>query len=91
MITHPSLEVNPRLVPAVRHALPTFEGNEMFAFLRDGKASAEQSQLDVLVSRSFDRLDSHPYRALGLVPARSGSRSRSRPIPSCTEAGSTRS
>ena len=72
VITHPSLEVSPRLLPAVRHALPTFEGNEMFAFLRDGKASAEQSRLDVLVSRSFDRLDSHPYRALGLVPARSG-------------------
>ncbi len=72
VISHPSLEVSPRLVPAVRHALPTFEGNEMFAFLRDGKATAEQSQLDVLTSRSFDRLDSHPYRALGLVPARGG-------------------
>jgi membrane associated rhomboid family serine protease len=72
VIRHPALEVNPRLVPAVRHALPTFEGNEMFAFLRDGKASEEQSQLDVLVSRSFERLDSHPYRMLGLVPARSG-------------------
>ena len=70
VITHPSLKVNPRLVPAVRHALPTFEGNEMFAFLRDGKASVEQSKLDVLVSRAFDRLDAHPYRALGLVPAR---------------------
>jgi membrane associated rhomboid family serine protease len=57
VITHPSLEVSPRLMPAVRHALPTFEGNEMFAFRRDGEASAEQSQLDVLVSRSFDRLN----------------------------------
>jgi membrane associated rhomboid family serine protease len=72
VITHPALEVSPRLMPAVRHALPTFEGNEMFAFLRDGEASAEQSQLNVLTSRSFDRLDSHPYRALGLVPARGG-------------------
>ena len=72
VISHPALEVSPRLVPAVRHALPTFEGNEMFAFLRDGKATAEQSRLDVLTSRSFDRLDSHPYRALGLVPARGG-------------------
>ena len=71
VIRHPSLEVNPRLVPAVRHALPSFEGNEMFAFLRGGEASAEQSRLDVLVSRSFDRLDAHPYRALGLVPAHS--------------------
>ena len=70
VIRHPSLEVNPRLIPAVRHALPTFEGNEMFAFLRDGKASADQTQLDVMVSRAFDSLDSHPYRALGLVPAR---------------------
>jgi membrane associated rhomboid family serine protease len=70
VISHPSLEVSPRLVPAVRHALPTFEGNEMFAFLRDGKPSADQTQLDVLTSRSFDKLDSHPYRALGLVPAR---------------------
>jgi membrane associated rhomboid family serine protease len=72
VISHPSLEVSPRLVPAVRHALPTFEGNEMFAFLRDGKTTAEQSTLDVLTSRSFDRLDSHPYRALGLVPAQGG-------------------
>ncbi len=72
VISHPSLEVSPRLVPAVRHALPTFEGNEMFAFLRDGKATAEQSHLDVLTSRSFDLLDSHPYRALGLVPAQGG-------------------
>ncbi len=69
VITHPALQVNPRLVPAVRHALPTFEGNEMFAFLRDREASAEQSELDQLVSRAFERLDSHPYRALGLVPA----------------------
>ncbi len=69
VIQHPSLEVNPRLIPAVRHALPTFEGNEMFAFLRKGETSAEQSRLDSLVSRSFDRLDAHPYRALGLVPA----------------------
>ena len=69
VIRHPSLEVSPRLVPAVRHALPSFEGNEMFAFLRNGEASAEQSRLDALVSRSFDRLDAHPYRALGLVPA----------------------
>jgi membrane associated rhomboid family serine protease len=68
VITHPSLEVHPRLLPAVRHALPTFEGNEMFAFLRGKKTSAEQSQLDALVSRAFDRLDGHPYRALGLVP-----------------------
>ena len=72
VISHPALEVSPRLVPAVRHALPTFEGNEMFAFLRDGKASAEQTKLDVLTTRSFDKLDSHPYRALGLVPSRGG-------------------
>ena len=72
VITHPSLEVSPRLIPAVRHALPTFEGNEMFAFLRDRETTAEQSQLDVLTSRSFQRLDSHPYRALGLVPSRGG-------------------
>jgi membrane associated rhomboid family serine protease len=72
VISHPSLEVSPRLVPAVRHALPTFEGNEMFAFLRDGKTTADQSQLDVLTSRSFGLLDSHPYRALGLVPAKGG-------------------
>ena len=69
VIRYPALEVNPRLVPAVRYAMPTFEGNEMFAFLRDREASVEQSQLDALVSRAFDRLDSHPYRALGLVPA----------------------
>ena len=41
----------------------------MFAFLRDGEASAEQSELDQLVSRAFGRLDAHPYRALGLVPS----------------------
>jgi membrane associated rhomboid family serine protease len=70
VIRHPSLEVSPRLVPAVRHALPSFEGNEMFSFLRDGKASEEQTKLDVLTQRSFDKLDSHPYRALGLVPSR---------------------
>src|SRR5262245_17916714 len=70
VIRHPSLEVSPRLVPAVRAALPTFEGNEMFAFLRDKKASEEQTKLDVLTQRSFDKLDSHPYRALGMVPSR---------------------
>jgi membrane associated rhomboid family serine protease len=45
----------------------------MFAFLRDGEASAEQSELDQLVSRAFGRLDAHPYRALGLVPAQGAS------------------
>jgi membrane associated rhomboid family serine protease len=69
VIRHPSLEVNPRLIPAVRHALPSFEGNEMFSFLRGKRVSVEQSELDALVAQAFDRLDAHPSRALGLVPA----------------------
>jgi membrane associated rhomboid family serine protease len=69
VITHPALEVNPRLIPAVQYALPSFEGNEMFAFLRDGEETADQSELDTLAFRALETLDGHPYRVLGLVPA----------------------
>jgi membrane associated rhomboid family serine protease len=69
-IANPVVQLPLRLVPAVRAALPTFDSNETFAFLRSGgKGEARQREFDLLVARAFETLDSHPHRQLGVVPA----------------------
>ncbi len=67
-IENPVVKVPPRLLPAVRAVMPSFESNEMFAFLRDAESGGEQAEFDVLVAGAFDALDSHPHRVLGVVP-----------------------
>jgi membrane associated rhomboid family serine protease len=73
VIHNPVVEVDARLVPAVRAVMPSFESNEMFAFLRkkrpEGDGATPQERFDVLAASAFDALESHPYRVLGVVPA----------------------
>jgi membrane associated rhomboid family serine protease len=72
-IRNPVVEVDPRLIPAVQAVMPSFESNEMFAFLRKKRAPSDgttpQERFDILAARAFDALDHHPYRVLGVVPA----------------------
>ncbi|MDJ0850124.1 MAG: rhomboid family intramembrane serine protease [Myxococcota bacterium] len=68
-IQNPVVEVPPRLVPAVRAVMPSFDSNEMFAFLRDADNAGTQAEFDVLVAAAFETLDAHPHRVLGVVPA----------------------
>ena len=73
-IQNPMVEIDPRLLPAIRAVMPTFESNETFAFLKEGKGrkmgATRQEELDALERVALARLDSHPYRSLALVPAR---------------------
>ncbi len=73
VIHNPAVEVDTRLLPAVRAVMPSFESNEMFAFLRkkrpEGSGPTLQERSDVFAAGAFDALDSHPYRVLGVVPA----------------------
>jgi membrane associated rhomboid family serine protease len=69
-IRNPAVQIPPRLLPAVRAVLPDFDSNETFAFLKkSGAESARQKEFEAVVTRAFDRLDSHPFRTLGVVPA----------------------
>ena len=73
-INNPMVQIDPRLLPVIRGVLPDFESNELFDFLKNGrgkrKRAEQQQKFDAQVSRAFSALDSHPYRQLGLVPAR---------------------
>jgi membrane associated rhomboid family serine protease len=71
-IEHPEVEIDPRLLPVAHAVLPGFESNEMFAFLRAGRGTDRSSQqrFDGLARDAFAALDAHPYRVLGVVPAR---------------------
>jgi membrane associated rhomboid family serine protease len=73
-IENPVVEIPERLLPAIRAVLPTFESNEMFSFLKQADAgkggTSHQARFDERVQGALARLDSHPYRALGVVPAR---------------------
>lgn len=69
-IRNPTVQIPPRLLPVIRAVLPNFDSNEIFAFLQKGRdASALQKEFEGVVTRAFDHLDSHPFRALGVVPA----------------------
>jgi len=69
-IRNPTVQIPPRLLPAIRAVLPNFDSNEIFAFLKKGRdESALQKEFEGVVTRTFDNLDSHPFRALGVVPA----------------------
>jgi membrane associated rhomboid family serine protease len=69
-IHNPTVQIPPRLLPAIRAVLPNFESNEIFSFLKKGRdESALQQEFGGVVNRAFDNLDSHPFRALGVVPA----------------------
>jgi membrane associated rhomboid family serine protease len=70
-VKNPSVQIEPRLLPAIRAVLPGFESNEIFSFLsRDQrKKSDKQQAFDQLVWSAFHTLDSHPYRRFGVVPA----------------------
>ncbi len=69
-IRNPSVQIPPRLLPVVRAVLPNFDSNETFAFLNKSRGeSARQQDFDARVARAFEQLDSHPYRAFGVVPA----------------------
>ncbi len=69
-IRNPTVQIPPRLLPAIRAVLPNFDSNEIFAFLKKGRdKSALQKEFEGVVTRAFDNLDSHPFRALGVVPA----------------------
>jgi len=73
-IQNPVVAIDPRLLPAVRGAMPGFESNEMFAFLRNAKPEGHdgptpQQEFDERTRRAFAALDGHPMRRLGLVPA----------------------
>jgi membrane associated rhomboid family serine protease len=69
-IRNPTVQIPPRLLPVIRAVLPNFDGNETFAFLKKSRdESAQQKEFEGVVTRAFDRLDSHPFRALGVVPA----------------------
>jgi membrane associated rhomboid family serine protease len=71
-IRNPVVEVDARLLPAVRAVMPEFESNEMFAFLRrspaQGGGASPQERFDALAAQAFASLDAHPHRVLGLVP-----------------------
>jgi membrane associated rhomboid family serine protease len=73
-IHNPVVEVDARLIPAVRAVMPSFESNEMFAFLRkkrpEGDEATPQERFERFAADAFDALDRHPYRVLGVVPAR---------------------
>jgi membrane associated rhomboid family serine protease len=73
-IQNPVVAIDPRLLPAVRGAMPSFESNEMFSFLRNAKPDGHdgptpQQELDQRTTHAFAALDGHPMRRLGLVPA----------------------
>jgi hypothetical protein len=72
-IQNPVVEVDARLIPAVRAVMPSFESNEMFAFLRkkrpENDGATPQERFEALAALAFDALDNHPYRVLGVVPA----------------------
>ena len=69
-IRNPSVQIPPRLLPVIRAVLPNFDSNETFAFLNKSRdESVRQQEFDAQVARAFEQLDSHPYRALGVVPA----------------------
>ncbi len=73
-IHHPAVQVPTRLVPAVQALVPSFDGNETFAFLRQAGArraqhQSEQQEFDALADVALGRVDSHPQRRLGLLPA----------------------
>jgi membrane associated rhomboid family serine protease len=69
-IRNPTVQIPPRLLPAIRAVLPNFDSNEIFAFLKKGRdENALQKEFEGVVTRAFDNLDSHPFRALGVVPA----------------------
>ncbi|MBW2540717.1 MAG: rhomboid family intramembrane serine protease [Deltaproteobacteria bacterium] len=69
-IRNPTVQIPPRLLPVIRAVLPNFDSNETFAFLKkSGDDEARQQEFDALVTRTFEQLDRHPFRALGVVPA----------------------
>ena len=69
-IRNPAVQIPPRLLPVIRVVLPNFDSNETFAFLKkSGDEKVRQKEFEGLVTRAFDQLDSHPFRALGVVPA----------------------
>ena len=73
-IQNPVVAIDSRLLLAVRGAMPGFESNEMFSFLRNAKPEGHdgptpQQELDERTTRAFAALDGHPMRRLGLVPA----------------------
>ena len=69
-IRNPSVQIPPRLLPVIRAVLPDFDSNETFAFLNKSRGeNARQKEFEGLVTSAFEQLDSHPFRALGVVPA----------------------
>ena len=69
-IRNPTVQIPPRLLPVIRAVLPNFDSNETFAFLNKGRGeSARQKEFEGVVTRAFNHLDSHPFRALGVVSA----------------------
>ncbi len=74
-IEHPVVAVQPRMLPVIRSRMPGFDGNDEFSFLRDGGAAASelQAELDQVTRAVLASVDGHPYRTLGLVPARPSS------------------
>jgi len=72
-IENPVVDVPERLLPAIRAVLPTFDSNEMFSFLKKGRGAKtgarHQARFDPMVQVALARLDSHPFRSLGVVPA----------------------
>jgi membrane associated rhomboid family serine protease len=73
-IQNPVVEVDPRLLPAIRAVMPSFVSNEMFAFLRKKRSAVDgatpQARFEQFAAQAFGALDSHPYRVLGVVPAK---------------------
>ena len=73
-IRDPVVEVDARFLPVVRAVMPSFENDDVLGFLRKKEVRRQgpdpQQEFNQLVIAAFAELESHPFRALGLVPAK---------------------
>jgi membrane associated rhomboid family serine protease len=73
-IQNPVIEVDERFLPVVRGLMPSFENDSVMGFMRKKQARRSgptpQERFDQLTAQARATLEGHPFRALGVVPAR---------------------